>query len=141
MPVWLLVVLYVAPGWTRRDRAWSQGGIGYLGHLGGALFGALYYQTGIRFGESLHAKAAIAAARQPAAARDSAAAAGRHRHARTGRRRGRESSRDPARARTILEAKVDAVLAKVSKLGQESLTPEEREILFKASELYKKRRK
>jgi hypothetical protein len=40
-----------------------------------------------------------------------------------------------------LEAKVDQVLAKVSKYGQESLTPEEREILFKASELYKKRRK
>ena len=34
-----------------------------------------------------------------------------------------------------------AVLEKVSKHGQESLTPEEREILFKASELYKKRRK
>jgi hypothetical protein len=40
-----------------------------------------------------------------------------------------------------LEAKLDAVLEKVSKYGQESLTPEEREILFKASELYKKRRK
>ena len=40
-----------------------------------------------------------------------------------------------------LEAKLDAVLEKVSKHGQESLTPEEREILFKASELYKKRRK
>ena len=36
---------------------------------------------------------------------------------------------------------MDAVLAKVSKFGQESLTPEEREILFKASELYKKKRK
>ena len=40
-----------------------------------------------------------------------------------------------------LEAKIDAVLEKVSKYGQESLTPEEREILFRASELYKKRRK
>jgi hypothetical protein len=40
-----------------------------------------------------------------------------------------------------LEAKVDQVLEKVSKHGQESLTPEERDILFKASELYKKRRK
>jgi hypothetical protein len=40
-----------------------------------------------------------------------------------------------------LEAKLDAVLEKVSKHGQESLTPEEREILVKASELYKKRRK
>ena len=40
-----------------------------------------------------------------------------------------------------LEAKLDAVLEKVSKHGQDSLTAEEREILVKASELYKKRRK
>ena len=40
-----------------------------------------------------------------------------------------------------IESKVDAVLAKVSMMGQESLTPEEREILFRASELYKKKRK
>jgi hypothetical protein len=32
-------------------------------------------------------------------------------------------------------------LEKVSKYGQESLTPEERELLFRASEIYKKRRK
>jgi hypothetical protein len=43
--------------------------------------------------------------------------------------------------RDDIELKLDAVLAKVSKYGQESLTPEEREILFKASELYKNRRK
>ncbi len=52
-----------------------------------------------------------------------------------------KASRDPKKRLTSLDAKVDQVLAKVSKHGQESLTPEEREILFKASELYKKRRK
>src|SRR5205807_6334426 len=40
-----------------------------------------------------------------------------------------------------LEARVDRLLEKVSKHGQESLTPEERELLFRASELYKSRRK
>jgi hypothetical protein len=40
-----------------------------------------------------------------------------------------------------LEAKLDAVLAKVSKHGPDSLTAEERAILQRASELYKKRRK
>jgi membrane associated rhomboid family serine protease len=40
-----------------------------------------------------------------------------------------------------LEAKVDALLEKVAQHGQESLSPEEREILFRASELYKKKRK
>jgi Rhomboid family len=39
-----------------------------------------------------------------------------------------------------LEAKLDEVLAKVAKHGKESLTEVEREILLKASEIYKKRR-
>ena len=39
-----------------------------------------------------------------------------------------------------LEAKLDQVLEKVQKHGKESLTETEREILLKASEIYKKRR-
>ena len=39
-----------------------------------------------------------------------------------------------------LEAKLDQVLEKVQKHGKESLTEPEREILLKASEIYKKRR-
>jgi membrane associated rhomboid family serine protease len=39
-----------------------------------------------------------------------------------------------------LEAKVDAVLAKVARSGQASLTDSERQILLRASELYKRRR-
>jgi membrane associated rhomboid family serine protease len=39
-----------------------------------------------------------------------------------------------------LEAKLDAVLEKVARTGQASLTQGEREILFRASEIYKKRR-
>jgi membrane associated rhomboid family serine protease len=39
-----------------------------------------------------------------------------------------------------LEAKLDAVLQKVSKSGKESLTETERQILVRASEVYKKRR-
>jgi rhomboid family protein len=39
-----------------------------------------------------------------------------------------------------LEAKLDQVLEKVQKYGKESLTETEREILLKASEIYKKRR-
>ena len=40
-----------------------------------------------------------------------------------------------------LEAKLDQVLEKVSQHGQQSLTAEEREILFRASEIYRRRRK
>jgi hypothetical protein len=39
-----------------------------------------------------------------------------------------------------LEAKLDAVLQKVSQSGRESLTESERQILVRASEIYKKRR-
>jgi membrane associated rhomboid family serine protease len=39
-----------------------------------------------------------------------------------------------------LEAQVDAVLAKVQQHGRDSLTESERQILFRASEIYKKRR-
>jgi membrane associated rhomboid family serine protease len=51
----------------------------------------------------------------------------------------------PAAPRTTaadeqLEAQVDAVLAKVAQHGKESLTESERQILFRASEIYKKRR-
>jgi membrane associated rhomboid family serine protease len=39
-----------------------------------------------------------------------------------------------------LEAKLDAVLEKVARLGQKSLSESEREILLRASEIYKRRR-
>jgi hypothetical protein len=39
-----------------------------------------------------------------------------------------------------LEAKLDAVLAKVARSGQESLTDSERQILLRASEIYRRRR-
>jgi hypothetical protein len=39
-----------------------------------------------------------------------------------------------------LEAKLDHVLEKVSQYGRDSLTPEERDILLRASEIYKRRR-
>ena len=39
-----------------------------------------------------------------------------------------------------LEAKLDAVLEKVARFGQASLTDAERQILLKASEIYKRKR-
>jgi membrane associated rhomboid family serine protease len=39
-----------------------------------------------------------------------------------------------------LEAKLDAVLEKIAKLGKESLTPQEQDVLKMAAEMYKKRR-
>ena len=137
MPMWLLVVLYVALN-CLGAMGLGQGGIGYIGHLGGALFGALYFQTGFRFGDLL--RRLPRPARQvrpqlrvvaPSDLDDTPEPVG-------------AAVANPPRqrqSRDELEATVDALLAKVSEHGQESLTPEERAILFKASELYKKRRK
>jgi membrane associated rhomboid family serine protease len=138
MPVWLLGIILLVV-WD----ALGAIGIGnnrtaYVVHLGGALVGLLYYQSGIRFTQlSLWSRWSARRVRpqlrvvqsdpddtpQPVGA------------AVENPPRVKESSDDN------LEAKVDQVLEKVSKFGQESLTPEEREILFKASEIYKRRRK
>lgn len=137
MPVWVLVVLYVLLDGLGAA-GFGRGGVGYIVHLGGALFGAVYYKTGLRFGDLFtrsprSARRARPALRvvpppEPEETPEPVGAAV-------------ESPSRPKEASDDLEAKVDQVLAKVSKYGQESLTPEEREILFKASELYKKRRK
>ena len=142
MPVWLLAILYVGfdAMFALRGVADPRGdSIAYFAHLGGAAFGLLYFQTGVRLSrvfdrsmktrarpklrlvappvekerpEPVGAAVAVAPPPRPAAPTDEQ-----------------------------LEAKLDAVLEKVSKHGPESLTPEEREIFYRAGELYKKRRK
>ncbi len=141
MPVWLLAVLYVGLDLMGAFQAevikGKPAAIDYFAHLGGAFFGFLYYQTGFEF-RRLFARRPRARPklrvvpppvdeetreREPVGAQVQAA------------------PRPSEAADEQLEAKLDAVLEKVSKHGQESLTSEEREILFRASELYKKRRK
>lgn len=143
MPIWLVVVIYVG-----LDALGALGArdapIAYFVHLGGAAFGAAYYQTGFRFGDlfrknprdsrpravpRLHVVPAESIDDTPTPVSASVESPARGKQARDG-----EVGEE-------LERRLDQVLAKVSKHGQESLTTEEREILFKASELYKKRRK
>ena len=144
MPMWFLAVLYVglnALGAVSTEvvkgNAGNAGGIGYLAHLGGAFFGLLYYQSGFEF-RRLFARRKKARVRPklrvvvPPVEEEAPEPVGASVQA---------APRSGEAADEQLEAKLDAVLEKVSKYGQDSLTPEEREILFKASELYKKRRK
>lgn len=131
MPVWLVVVVYVTvDALGALGGGIERTGVGFLARLAGPLFGLLYYQTGIRLANVIPSRSGI---RRPAP-------------------RLRVVPVDPAEVDDRVEtpvpgpepgfdARVDAVLAKVSAHGQESLTPEEREILFRAGELYKKRRK
>jgi membrane associated rhomboid family serine protease len=141
MPIWLLTVLYV--GFTTLagfGEVQNGGGarVAHFAHLGGAVVGFLYFKTGIRFsaflkrGEQTHVRPKLRVHSPPLEEEgDVPEPVGAS----------VEAPRPAGAADEQLEAKLDAVLEKVSKYGQESLTPEEREILFRASELYKKRRK
>jgi membrane associated rhomboid family serine protease len=145
MPVWVLVVIFVAI-----DLLGATGGaigvrtapVGYVAHLGGALFGVLYFRSGIRITELFRRSSRVATRARPKLRvvppepeDDTPTPVG----AAVESRPPPKEAAEPVDEQ--LEARLDQVLEKVSKYGQESLTPEEREILFKASELYKKRRK
>jgi membrane associated rhomboid family serine protease len=132
-PIWLLVVLYVVSD-AFGFLSGNTGGVAVSVHLGGAAFGALYYQAHLRFTDLWP------------------------------RFRSRQRQRSRPRLRVYreeeaetpqpvpipappasdvdeqLEAKVDAVLEKVARSGQASLTDSERQLLLRASEIYKKRR-
>jgi rhomboid family protein len=139
MPVWVAVLLYVGLDGLGA-LGLGQGGVGYLGHLAGALFGVLYYQTGIRVGDLFSRRPRPRSLAKPQL-RVLPPAALDDTDTREPVGAGVENQSRPRQGTDEIESKVDAVLAKVSQHGQESLTTEEREILFKASELYKKKRK
>jgi len=145
MPIWLMVAIYVVV-----DALGAVGGrvgnepVAYVVHLGGALFGFLYYQSGWRltgmFSGSTPTPRRRAAPRlrvvpaepddgPPDERREAVGAV-----VEPGPRAGGMTDES-------IESRVDRVLDKVSKLGQDSLTSEEREILFRASEVFKRRRK
>lgn len=138
MPVWLLVVVFVV-----LDMLGALGvgrdGIGYIAHLGGALFGVLYYLSGVRLtslfsrrpqGKTVPRLRIVPAEEEVPVNSQS-----------FGLSQPDLPPRPTGVAEEQFEARVDRVLDKVSKFGQESLTSEERELLFLASERYKKRRK
>jgi membrane associated rhomboid family serine protease len=141
MPVWLLAVLAVG-----FDLVFAMSAVpdprgartAYFVHIGGAICGFLYYQSGIRFS---HLFARSPAPRARPKLRVLAAPPPEERIPEPVGVPVESAPRPAKPPDEQLEAKLDAVLEKVSKFGQESLTAEEREILFKASELYKKRRK
>jgi membrane associated rhomboid family serine protease len=141
MPMWLLALLFVgldALGVLQADVVrGNRTAFGNLAHLGGAFFGLLYYQSGVQFSKlfqrdpSRRVRPKLRVVPPPVEEPEPQPVGAPV----------QAQSKPAEAADEQLEAKLDAVLEKVSKHGQESLTPEEREILFRASELYKKRRK
>ncbi|HEY8505350.1 MAG TPA: rhomboid family intramembrane serine protease [Gemmataceae bacterium] len=141
VPVWALVVFQVI-----QDTFGLLGGssrpIAFAAHLTGAAFGFLYKYYDWRVLNWLP--------RFPAGARG---------QRRKGRLRAYREDPEPVTAPAPsaggalpgsgagnrpdehLEAKLDEVLAKLAQHGQDSLSESERELLFRASEVYKRRRK
>ncbi|MCI0376324.1 MAG: rhomboid family intramembrane serine protease [Gemmataceae bacterium] len=131
VPVWLLAVFQVAQD-SLQLFGHVQTGTAVAAHLGGAAFGALYYLGDWRLTGWLQG-------------------ASRWRRNRSQPRLKLYRPEDEKEPVSVgvkaspdldehLDAKLDAVLEKLSKHGRDSLTEGEREILLKASEIYKKKR-
>jgi membrane associated rhomboid family serine protease len=129
MQAWLAVGLFVALD-ALVFTAKINTGVAVAAHLGGALFGFLYYQFQWRLtGWVANLKA------------------WREERSRPRLRVYREEPEEPlARVAAALaedeqlEAKMDAVLEKVARVGIDNLSSDEKAVLQKASEVYRKRR-
>jgi hypothetical protein len=132
--IWLFVLLYVVLN-AYQLLTKTAGGTAVTVHLAGAAFAFAYYKLQWRmlnltnwltsrlrqrsrprlrvYREEPHQPVPVAAAPPPA---------------------------PPADVDEHLEAQLDAVLEKVARYGQNSLTDSERQVLLRASEVYKKRR-
>jgi membrane associated rhomboid family serine protease len=132
VPVWL-----VAAGFVTFSALGVAAGVGFaFVALAGALFGAVYYLTGLRLTGRFPSRSN----------RDSAPVRSQPRLRVVPSDDDDGSDTDepvpaPPPAEERFEERVDRLLEKVSQYGQESLTPDERELLFRAGEHYKKRRR
>jgi membrane associated rhomboid family serine protease len=136
VPVLVLAVVYVlldafgALGYRPGEN------IAFAAHLGGALFGFLYYKLHWRITTLLPWRRLLTIGRP---------------HPRLRVYRGDTQSREvqPVSApggprpdvETNMEAELDAVLAKVARHGKSSLSEREQQVLMRASEIYRNRRK
>jgi membrane associated rhomboid family serine protease len=134
VPIWLFVVFSVAQDLFGLLGGPNDRNVAFAGHLGGAAFGLLYYQMHWRL---LNLVPNFSAWRRP--------------RVRSRLRIYREedepatpvpvAAASPSNVDEQLEARMDAVLQKVSNHGIESLTEQERSILLQASERLKHKRK
>ena len=130
VPIWLFVAYSVAKD-SFVFLSGIQNGTAVAVHLGGTFFGLLYYQLHLRLTNYLpdfRAWRAQRARPKLRVYREEEPVGAPVPHA---------SSADKDEH---LEAKMDAVLDKLAKHGQASLTESERQILMRASELYKRKR-
>jgi membrane associated rhomboid family serine protease len=132
IPVWVLVAFQVGKD-VLAFLGRAPNGVGIMAHLGGAAFGALYYTfhwrilnlwPNFRFRQRQRARPRLRVYREEAETPHPVPVA----------------AAPASDVDEQLEAKLDAVLAKVARSGQASLSEGEKQILLRASEVYKKRR-
>jgi membrane associated rhomboid family serine protease len=132
MPIWLFVLFAVAKDWfTFATNAPTSTAVSC--HLGGAVFGYAYYKLHWRLSSLFSGWRTAVRRSRP--------------RARLRVYREEEDSRPVAMSVPSagdvdeqLEAKLDAILEKVARSGQASLTENERQLLLRASEVYKRRK-
>jgi len=135
VPIWLFVLFQVAQDSFQLIGGGGRSRVAVIVHLAGAAFGFVYFKTHLRlmnfwpdwkswrkirrqpklriYREERAEPVAVVSGTPPAA---------------------------PEMLDEQLEAKLDAVLEKVARSGQDSLSEPERQILLRASEIYKRRR-
>jgi membrane associated rhomboid family serine protease len=131
VPIWLFLIISLAvDGYVFLSKADS--GTAVAAHLGGAFFGGLYYRMHWRLMDWLPRF--------------------RQWRRQLSRPRLRVYREEPARTPVSvpaapavtdeeqLEAKMDAILEKISRVGKENLTESERQVLIRASEVFRRRR-
>jgi membrane associated rhomboid family serine protease len=117
IPAWLLGVIWLLGDvWGAIDRS---GDVAYTAHLGGALFGLIYYRSGWRLASFWPAGGSWPKIRMP-----------RRHNLRV------HNPGDPDD-----DSEVDDILRKIQRSGQESLTLRERRILERASRQYQQKRR
>ena len=118
MPAWALGIIYVAVDLLGVFHA-PGGRIANVAHLGGVLFGFLYFQTKMNLGRFVPRR--LANLKGPSL-------------------RPKLRIHEPGKEARDLNRQVDAILEKISREGESSLTKKERKILEEASRRYQRRR-
>ncbi|MEO0530553.1 MAG: rhomboid family intramembrane serine protease [Planctomycetota bacterium] len=124
VPAWLMAILFI--GQDISGALSRSGNVAYTAHLGGALFGFLYYKFGWRVSDWL-----------PDFLGGNSDKGLRDLFKRKPKLRVHREDDDTA---SPAEDRVDEILRKIQSQGQDSLTSEERRTLERASRRYQKRR-
>lgn len=134
VPLWLFLVFFLALD-AHAFLSRAESGTAVAAHLGGALFAGVYYRLHWRLSDWLPSLRQWRLWRRQLF---------RPRLRVYREEEARTPVHVPAASAALddeqLEAKMDAILEKISRVGKENLTENEREVLLRASEIFRRRR-